>query len=145
MHRRLRVVSAVDVVDGFVESRHQAYQTQFAEYCARDDDGEQEYPDQNLDCYQAESLALRGASVSPCVRHAGYLRHSKIFLTWLALSLVPRPKYVIAAEGLHHRRTWVWVRDQLALQGHNAKAEHKNISTFQHHSTLTGCAESNNV
>ena len=28
-------------------------------------------------------------------------------------SLVPRPKYVRAADGLHHRyaRTWVWVRD----------------------------------
>ena len=58
VQRCLRVTCAAEVVDGFVESRHQAYQTQFAEYCARDDDGEQEYPDQNLDCYQAESLAL---------------------------------------------------------------------------------------
>ena len=47
-----------DIVYSFVESRHQAYKL---EYCSRDDDGEQEYPDQNP--LPTDNSALSGGGV----------------------------------------------------------------------------------
>ena len=53
VQRCLRVISVADI-----ESRHQAYKL---EYCSRDDDGEQEYPDQNP--LPTDNSALSGGGV----------------------------------------------------------------------------------